>query len=122
MRTIGILCEGAETDAPVLQMLLEHCFPPQQARFIVQGVSKADIFSKPGLWLSYLFDQGAERALIVWDLLPPGMGMGVASQWSERPNRAEQRQMLLQVICSSENLPGQIRQHAQHLTYRYGLQ
>lgn len=122
MRTIGILCEGAETDAPVLKMLLEYYFSPDQARFIIQGVSKADIFSKPAPWLSMLFEKGAERALIIWDLLPTGYGMGVSSQWSERPNKAEQRQILLDVLCKTEGLPEKLRRQAHHLANRYGFQ
>lgn len=122
MRTIGILCEGAETDAPVLKMLLEYYFPPDQARFIVQGVSKADIFSNPAPWLSMLFEKGAERALIIWDLLPMGYGMGVPSQWSERPNKAEQRQMLLDILCKTKGLSEKLRLQARHLANRYGFQ
>lgn len=87
---IGVLCEGEDTDAPVMKLFFEHLFPDHT--FLIKGVSKAAIFSLGDLELKWLFDQGCERAMIVWDLLPTGYRMAVPSQWSEPASRREQRQ------------------------------
>lgn len=118
---IGIICEGGNTDAPVIKLILEHRFQGTDVKFHIQGVSKKDIFGSGDVLLLEMFNNGADRALIIWDLLPTGLKMGVASQWSEKPSRAEQRQMLLRKLCASEVLPDNIRQQAHHLNGRYGF-
>jgi hypothetical protein len=121
MRRIGIICEGEVSDAPVLELILEHLFPGDDFEFNIDGVSKRDIFSSPDVLLVNQFNNGAERVLIIWDLLPLGHQMGTPSQWSEKPNRKEQRQMLLKTICESETLPPRLLQQARHLACRYGF-
>src|SRR5262249_27693870 len=101
---IGVLCEGEMTDEPVIRLLLEHVFPNHE--FLVRGVSKAVIFKSCDYELAKLFEAGAERTLIIWDLLPIGYKMAVLSQKQfERPSRLEQRQMLLEHLCRSDLLP-----------------
>ena len=119
MLTIGILCEGAQTDAPVLELLLKHKFPTTRVRFIVQGVSKAEIFSDPGPWINKLIREGAERIIVVWDITPTGYGMAVAAQWSQRPSRSEQRKMLLQRLAASAALPDRFLNHVTYLASKY---
>lgn len=116
---IGILCEGEKTDEPVLRLLLEHVFPAHE--FLIRGVSKAVIFSGGDIELARLFDQGAERALIVWDLLPHTHQLAVQVQWNERPSRREQRQMLLELLCKSELLPDHLRLQAHFYAHRYNF-
>ncbi|NJL36210.1 MAG: hypothetical protein HC899_05210 [Leptolyngbyaceae cyanobacterium SM1_4_3] len=115
---IGVLCEGENTDAPVIEMLLKHIFP--DVSFEIKGVTKEVIFKAGDLELHEMFDkQRVDRAVIVWDLLPTGHQMGIASQWSQKPSRSEQRHMLLKKFWESEQLPGHLRQQAQHFGYRY---
>jgi hypothetical protein len=121
MLTIGILCEGAQTDALVLELLLRHKFPPPQVNFIFQGVSKADIFGDPSPWINLLIKKGAERIIVVWDITPTGVGMAVPAQWSGRPNRSEQRRMLLQKMAASPTLPPKLLDQVNNLAYRYGF-
>jgi hypothetical protein len=114
---IGIMCEGEKTDEPVLRLLLEHMFPAHQ--FQIKGVSKAAIFSAGDIELARMFEQGAERAIILWDLLPTGYQMAVAAQWNERPRRREQRQKLLELLCRSEYLPDHLRRQAHFYAHSY---
>lgn len=115
---IGVLCEGENTDAPVIEMLLEYVFP--QVSFEIKGVTKEIIFKAGDLELHEMFDKkGVDRAVIVWDLLPIGHQMGTPSQWSGKPSRSEQRHMLLKKFWESEQLLGHLRQQAQHLGCRY---
>jgi hypothetical protein len=117
--TIGILCEGDLTDVPVLKLFLEHLFP--EHNFIFKGLPKKVIFEFADRELMLLFEQGAERALIIWDLLPVGHRMAISSQWNESPNRREQRHKLLQVLCESTLLPDKLLAQAYHLAARYGF-
>lgn len=114
---IGILCEGERTDEPVLRLLLEHLFPTHE--FMIKGRSKAAIFSAGDIDLAALFDEGAERVLILWDLLPTGFQMPIAAQWDERPSRRQQRHKLLELLCKSEHLPDYLRQQALFHACRY---
>jgi hypothetical protein len=116
---IGILCEGEKTDEPVLRLLLEHIFPAHE--FLIKGVSKAVIFSGGDIELARLFAQGAERVLILWDLLPIGYQMPIAAQWNDRPSRREQRQKLLELLCKSEQLPEHLRRQAHFHAHHYGF-
>lgn len=114
---IGILCEGEMTDEPVLKLLLGSLFP--ELDFEVKGVSKKIIFQAADAELKRMFDRNVERFLVIWDLLPVGRGMGVECQWSEKPNRREQRKKLLELLCGSSNLPTPLSRQARHLAYRY---
>ncbi|RCJ29560.1 hypothetical protein A6769_35505 [Nostoc punctiforme NIES-2108] len=115
---IGILCEGEKTDAPVINTLLKHLFP--SVEFFIRGKTKEAIFKAGDIELEKIFsEESVERALIVWDLLPLGHQMGVSCQWSEKPSRSEQRQMLLNLLCNSEHLSNSLKQQALHLANRY---
>ena len=121
---IGVLCEGAKTDQKVLELLLQHVFMPNNVTFICEGVSKKDLFDEKGygpLLLYDLFDRGVDHALIVWDLVPTGVKNGVPSQWAERPSRREQRQMFLERLRESADLPPNLRQQAHYLYAKYGF-
>lgn len=114
-----MLCEGEMTDGPVLNQLLEHQFP--HVSFNIRGVSKRVIFEAADIELAKLYHAGAERLIVVWDLLPVGDRMGVTSQVSSTPNRREQRQTLLRLLCESPLLPANIRSQAQSLAGKYGF-
>lgn len=116
---IGILCEGTFTDAPVLRALLVSVFP--QHEFLVHGKDKRVIFEAADLELNVLFEAGAERAIIIWDLLPFNYQGGVACQWSDQARRAEQRQVLVNLLTNSTVLHGDLRAHAIRLAARYGF-
>lgn len=122
---IGIICEGENTDAPVIRLILEHHFQEQirnnRVQFQIKGVDKGAIFSAGDVLLKEMFDSGATRALIVWDLLPPGHQMGVSSQYSEKPNREEQRRVLLETICTSPHLQAHVSEYAVKLWHGYGF-
>jgi hypothetical protein len=98
---IGVICEGADTDAPVIELLFQYLFPAHS--FLVSGVSKAIIFRNGDLELAKMYRRGAERVLVVWDLLPIGSRMPVRSQDSERASRREQRQKLLELLVNIQN-------------------
>jgi len=115
--TVGILCEGGETDAPVLELILSHLFP--DTTFVICGVSKRAIFDAGDQLLGDLFGKAVDRVIILWDLLPLGNQMGVASQWSEQPRRREQRQMLLQLLSRSEKLDSLLQQQARFYEHKY---
>jgi hypothetical protein len=116
---IGVLCEGENTDAPVIKLLLEHIFP--QVSFSIKGVTKEVIFKAGDLELHEMFvKKGVDRAVIVWDLLPIGNQMGISCQWSDdKASRSEQRHMLLKKLWESEQLADYLRRQAQYLGYRY---
>jgi hypothetical protein len=121
---IGVICEGANTDEKTLNLIFGHHFRTEIARgkatFEVRGHSKREIFSQSDIILADMFqNRGVDKALIIWDLLPAGVRMGVASQWSERPNRKEQRNVLLRTLCESEHLPLHLREHARYLNHKY---
>lgn len=114
---IGVICEGEYTDVPVIRLLLEHSFPNHH--FLIKGFSKSAIFSAGDFELAKMYKDGAQRVLIVWDLLPTGYRMGVAAQWNEKPSRVEQRQKLLELLCHSQYLPEPVRQQAHYHAHRY---
>lgn len=121
-----MICEGGKTDVPVLELIFNHHFKQhieqKQVEFVIQGVSKKDIFTRSDVLLADMVqNQGVKRALIVWDLLPTGVKIGVSSQWSEKPSRKEQRQTLLSMLCDSEHLPHHLRNCARCLHNRYGF-
>lgn len=121
---IGVLCEGAKTDQQVIELLLKHLFRDHNVSFMCEGVSKKDLFDEEGygpLLLYDLFDRGADRAVVVWDLIPTGVKNGVPSQWSEHPSRREQRQMFLERLRESSDLPDNLRQQAHYLYTYYGF-
>lgn len=116
--TIGILCEGEMTDAPVVQTILEHLFP--NVSFTVRGVSKKVIFDMIDIELRHLFENhGAERVAIVWDLLPVGDQMGLMSQQTNKANRREQVLNLLNRITDNENTPAPVKAQATVLLERF---
>lgn len=135
---VGVICEGAKTDAAVLERLLQHSFQKvavvnldrdglnaesiRKASVLIKGVSKREIFSAPDVLLMDMFARGVRHVMLIWDLLPPGHQMGVTSQWSDRPNRTEQRQMLLQKLCRSTRLPQHLLDQARHIANRYGYE
>ena len=114
---IGVLCEGENSDEDVIRELLQHRFP--QTEFIIRGKTKRVIFEAADLEIEDLLKKGAERILIVWDLLPVGHQMAVSSQWSEKPSRREQRQKLLEQLSTADELREPVRLLMQHLAYRY---
>lgn len=114
---IGILCEGENTDKPVLGRILSCLFP--DVTFEINGVNKDIIFRIPDVELARLYNCQADRFLIIWDLLPLGHGLRTLSQESQRAKRAEQRKTLLRILCASEKLPDLLLKQARHLEYRY---
>jgi hypothetical protein len=115
---IGVVCEGGFTDEPVLKLLLEHLFP--DTTFLIKGVDKAIIFRTGDVVLADLLSK-ADRVLVIWDLLPTGLKMGIPSQQSPTPCRKEQREMLLRLLKQSSCLLEKHLQQVRHLTSRYGF-
>lgn len=131
---VGIICEGEITDGPVLREILASLFPSklvvafgpkakvgeiQKADVLIRGLSKKQIFLEGDIWLNDLLSRGMERVLIIWDLLPIGHKMGVSAQKSDKPNRKEQREILLSQLCQSAKLNERLRQQAEHHALRY---
>jgi hypothetical protein len=91
---IGIICEGERTDGPVLEILLAAEFP--EVSFAIVPTSKAAIFQAVGALIDNLLEQGCDRVLVAWDLLPVGTQMAVNSQANETaPCQMDQRKTLL---------------------------
>lgn len=118
---IGIICEGEETDAKALKLLLPHLFGHRGARFLIQGYDKGEIFDKPDVLINKMLKKGAERIMIIWDLLPVGKEMDVPSQWSEKPSRKEQRQMYLHNLYTSDLASEDLQHFAYDLAHEYGF-
>jgi hypothetical protein len=117
---IGILCEGELSDKPTLKVLLEDQFPGID--FLIQGVDKAVIFRTADVELARMFTKlSVDRALVLWDLLPPGGQLGVKSQQSAKVKRREQRKELLDLLCKSECLPKHLFDQSHKLAQRYNF-
>lgn len=116
---IGIVCEGAETDKPVLGLILEHKFP--KTTFEIIARDKKAIFSTCYEDIASLQQSGMQHIAVVWDLLPVGHQMSVASQWSEKPSRKEQREVFLRSLDTEENPHVEIRTAARSLLVNYGF-
>ncbi len=116
---IGIICEGEYTDKPVLEEILQHKFPNHDFKIIARD--KKAIFLPCFQDINHLIQEGISRIAIVWDLLPVGKRMAISSQWSEKPNRREQRQMLLQKLVGSDELHDHARTCFNNLCIRYGF-
>ncbi len=116
---IGIICEGEHTDKPVLEKILSHKFPGHTFEIIARD--KKAIFLPCFQDINSLVSKGISNIIILWDLLPVGHKMAVASQWSEKPNRKEQRKMLLRKLVESEELDERARRCVRELYHRYGF-
>ncbi|MCP4146195.1 MAG: hypothetical protein GY757_00460, partial [bacterium] len=116
---IGIICEGRHTDRPVLEKILLHKFPGHE--FEISARDKKAIFLPCFQDINTLVSKGISKIMILWDLLPVGNKMAVSSQWSEKPNRKEQRKMLLQKLVDSEELNERARECVRNLYRRYGF-
>lgn len=91
---IGVVCEGDQTDGPVLEILLAAEFP--HVNFKIVATSKAAIFQGIGALVDGLLDSGYERVVVAWDLLPVGTQMAVNSQRENTtPCQVDQRKTLL---------------------------
>lgn len=96
---IGVICEGEKTDGPVIQALMTAEFP--DIELIIQATTKAVIFQDAGGLIDTLFDNGCDRVVVVWDLLPVGTQMTVNSQSNgSTPCQNNQRKTLLDVARS----------------------
>lgn len=116
---VGILCEGERTDGPVLQGLLQECFP--NTEFNIAARDKKSIFTVPHIDVEAFLRAGCRHIVILWDLLPVGSQMAIASQWSEKPNRREQRETLLNCLARAEALSADVRSAIQALQVRYAF-
>lgn len=116
---IGIICEGEHTDKPVLEKILSHKFPGHEFEIISRD--KKAIFLPCFQDINTLINKGIANILVIWDLLPVGYKMAVSSQWSEKPNRQEQRKMLLQKLVDSEELNERAKECFKSLYNRYGF-
>ncbi len=114
---VGILCEGERTDGPVLEILLQECFP--NTEFHISARDKMSIFTVPHVDINAFLESGCCHIVVLWDLLPVGRQMAVASQWSEKPNRKEQRETLLTCLAASEGLSYDAKIAVQSLQARY---
>jgi len=114
---VGILCEGERTDGPVLEELLTAYFP--NSEFLISARDKKSIFTVPHVDVEAFLQAGCRHIVILWDLLPVGSQMAVASQWSEKPNRREQRETLLNCLATTEDLSADARVAIQSLQARY---
>jgi len=117
---IGVICEGAETDKPVLKLILEHKFP--NTTFEIIARDKKAIFSTCYEDIAALQQSGMQHIAVVWDLLPVGHQMPVPSQWSEKPSRKEQRETFLRNIDTEQNPHVEIRATARSLLLNYGFE
>ena len=117
---VGIICEGAETDKPVLELILEHKFP--NTTFEIIARDKKAIFSTCYEDIASLQQSGIQHIAVFWDLLPIGHQMSVASQWSEKPSRKEQREVFLRNLDTEQNPYPEIRTTARSLLVNYGFQ
>lgn len=117
---IGIICEGGNTDKPVLEKILDHKFPDHQ--FEVIGRSKEAIFLPCFTDINSLIEKEITKILILWDLLPVGKQMAIASQWSEKPSRSEQRKMLLQKFITCDELNIDAKNCCRNLSIGYGFE
>jgi len=116
---IGIICEGADTDKPVLELILAHKFPRTTFKIIARD--KKAIFSTCYEDIATLQQSGMQHIAVVWDLLPVGHQMPVASQWSEKPSRKEQRETFLRNLDTEQNPHVEIRAVARSLLASYGF-
>jgi hypothetical protein len=118
---VGIICEGGRTDEPLLEVILRALFQgksvvglnqpdlmPEQIRkadILIEGLDKETIFTAPAAVIYRMFQRDVDRVLVIWDLLPVGHKMGIASQWNEKPSRREQKQMFLERFLSNTAQP-----------------
>lgn len=116
---IGIVCEGSETDKPVLELILKHKFPNTTFKIIARD--KKAIFSACYEDIATLQQAGMHHIVVVWDLLPVGQQMSVASQWSEKPSRKEQREVFLRSLDTEQNQHVEVRMAARSLLLNYGF-
>lgn len=94
--TIGVICEGARSDGPALEVLLKAEFP--DLHILIVPTTKKAIFSVVGQLIDDLVDKGCQRVVIAWDLHPVGIQMEVNSQRTHsRPCQKDQRHKLLEV-------------------------
>ncbi|NDY55824.1 hypothetical protein G3N56_03590 [Desulfovibrio sulfodismutans] len=117
---IGIICEGAETDKPVIELILKHKFPSTTFEIIARD--KRAIFSTCYEDIADLLRSGIQHIAVVWDLLPVGHQMPAASQWSEKPSRKEQRHAFLRNLDTDQNPHGEIRTAARAMLVNYGFE
>lgn len=117
---IGIICEGAQTDKPVIEMILNHKFP--NTNFVIIARDKKAIFSTCYEDIADLQRFNIRHIAVVWDLLPVGHQMPVASQCSGKPSRKEQRYKFLQNLDTDQNPHIEIRTAARSLLVDYGFQ
>lgn len=115
----GIICEGSHTDKPVLEKVLLHNFPNTQ--FSIVARDKKAVFYPCYEDINSLVTQQINNIIIIWDLLPVGHQMAVASQWSEKPSRGEQRKMLVEKLINSDQLMLPAKEAIKNLSYRYGF-
>lgn len=91
---VGVICEGAHTDGPALELLLQAEFP--RVHFAIIATDKATIFSTAGLLLEEMAARGVRHVIVLWDLHPVGVQMRVSSQMEhEKACRKDQRKTFL---------------------------
>lgn len=92
---LGVICEGAASDSPSLEILLKAEFP--EATIIIRGTSKDVIFKNVGVLVDEMLALGCRKVFILWDLHPIGTQMTVLSQTTETEKlcRWDQRKTLL---------------------------
>ena len=116
---IGVICEGSYTDRPLLEKVLSHKFPKTQ--FCIHARDKKAIFFPCYEDINSLISKKVTHIAILWDLLPVGHQMAIASQWSEKPNRGEQRRMLIDKLANSGHLNTLAKNAVKNLACRYGF-
>lgn len=116
---IGIICEGENTDAPVINEILKHKFPNTSFEIIARD--KKAIFTSCHLDINSLRIRQCDHIVVLWDLLPVGKQMTVASQWSEKPNRREQKKMFLEKLTVLGDEYLEIKNTASTMLEHYGF-
>lgn len=116
---VGIICEGENTDAPVLEEILKHKYPNTDFKIVARD--KKAIFSTCHLDIDELLGKGFNNIAVIWDLLPVGKQMIVASQWSDKPSRREQKKMFLEKLTNPEDISISVEKTAITLMEQYGF-